>query len=162
VPDAAIGDLVLASHDKMLASDLRISGHVSEAGIAKVVIHNPTSAAVTVATGTVAVLVFPAIGSVSPSDPFTVTWVAVETEAGVAGESYSYAFTPTVVGGIAPYTYAWDFSDGEAADTNETPTQVWARSTWTNPDDIPVTLTVTDDASATAVYSADVTVIFNE
>lgn len=72
VPDAATGDLVLASHDKMLTNDLRISGHVSAAGIAKVVIHNPTSASITVAAGTVAVLVFPAIGTSSgPPAPTT-------------------------------------------------------------------------------------------
>jgi hypothetical protein len=65
VPDAATGDLVMASHDKMGTSDLRISGHVSAAGVAKVVIHNPTSASITVAAGTVAVLVFPAIGTSS-------------------------------------------------------------------------------------------------
>jgi hypothetical protein len=99
---------------------------------------------------------------VAVNEAFSVTWVVADNEGGIAGESFFYEFTPTIVGGTAPYTYAWDFSDGEADDTNEVPTQVWARSTWTNPDDITVTLTVTDATLATAVYSADVTVTFNE
>ena len=161
VPDAAVGDFVIASHDKMLTNDLRIRGHVSAAGTAKVVIHNPTSASVTVAAGTVSVLVFPGLSSSSPG-AFTVTWVVVESEAGAIGESWDYTFTPTIVGGEAPFTYAWNFDDGEADDTNEIPTQVWARASWTNPDDITVTLTVTDNTLATAIYSAAVTVQFNE
>ena len=92
----------------------------------------------------------------------SVTWAVVESEAGAIGESWDYTFTPTVVGGTAPYTYAWDFDDGEPDDTNETPTQVWARAAWTNPDDITVTLTVTDDDGTTAVYTDVVTVQFNE
>jgi hypothetical protein len=161
VPDAAVGDFVMASHSKVLTSELRISGHVSAAGTAKVVIHNPTTASVTVPAGTVSVLVFPALSAVSPG-AFTVTWVVVETEAGVVGESFDYTFTPTIVGGTAPFTYAWNFDDGNPDDTNEIPTQVWDRSTWTNPDDITVTLTVTDATLATAVYSQAVTVTFNE
>ena len=71
VPDAATGDLVLASHDQMLTSDLRITGHVSASGTVTVVIHNPTGATVTVDSGTVSVIVFPTIVvDVTPVDPF--------------------------------------------------------------------------------------------
>ena len=67
VPDATTGDFVMASHDKMLTNGLRISGHISADATAKVVIHNPTSAAITVASGTVSVLVFPSIGTAIPT-----------------------------------------------------------------------------------------------
>ena len=69
VPDAATGDLVLASHDQILTSDLRITGHVSAADTVTVVIHNPTGSTVTVGAGTVAVIVFPFIGFAAPSPP---------------------------------------------------------------------------------------------
>lgn len=59
VPDSDIGDFVLASHDKVLTSALRITGHINADGAARVVIHNPTSASVTVASGTLSVLVLP-------------------------------------------------------------------------------------------------------
>lgn len=59
VPDAAVGDFVIASHDKLVTNALRISGHVSASGTVTVVIHNPTTATVTPASGTLSVLVFP-------------------------------------------------------------------------------------------------------
>jgi hypothetical protein len=61
VPDAATGDYVLASHNQILTSDLRITGHVSASGTVTVVIHNPTAAAVTVGAGTLRVVVFPVV-----------------------------------------------------------------------------------------------------
>ena len=67
VPDATTGDFVMASHDKMLTNGLRISGHISADDTAKVVIHNPTAASITVAAGTVSVLVFPSIGTAIPT-----------------------------------------------------------------------------------------------
>jgi hypothetical protein len=162
VPDATTGDFVMASHSKVLTSELRISGHVSAADTVKVVIHNPTASSVTVASGTARVIVFPHHGiSVDPPASFTVTWVVVESEAGAVGESWDYTFTPTIVGGTAPYTYNWDFGDG-VPDTNEIPTQVWDRGAYSNPDTISVTLTVTDDTTATAVYTDSVVVLFNE
>lgn len=91
-----------------------------------------------------------------------VTWTVEESEAGAIGESWDYTFTPVVTGGTAPYTYAWNFGDGNPDDTNEIPTQVWDRGVYTNPDTISVTLTVTDDAAITAVYTAGVVVQFNE
>ena len=60
VTSAVKADLVTASHDKVLTSALRLTGHVSAAGTVTVVLHNPTASAVTVASGTLSVLVFPA------------------------------------------------------------------------------------------------------
>lgn len=56
VPDSLTTDFVLASHDKVLTNDLRISGNVSADGTVQVVVHNPTAASITVASGTVSVL----------------------------------------------------------------------------------------------------------
>lgn len=67
VTDAAVEDFVMASHDKILTNDLQIAGHVSEAGTVTVVIHNPTSATITVASGTLSVLVFPAKTGAAPT-----------------------------------------------------------------------------------------------
>lgn len=58
VPGAAVGDFVLASHDKMLTSAMMISGHVSATDTVTVVLFNPTIAAIDVDSGTLAVLVF--------------------------------------------------------------------------------------------------------
>jgi len=66
VPDCLTPDFVLASHDKILTNDLRILGNVSADGTVRVVIHNPTSASVTVASGTVAVLVLPGLVRLVP------------------------------------------------------------------------------------------------
>ena len=57
VPDARIGDFVLVSHDKILTSNLLISGHINASGAIRIVIRNPTASSVTVASGTVSVLV---------------------------------------------------------------------------------------------------------
>ena len=73
VANAAVGDFVMASHDKILTNPLRISGHISVAGTATVIIHNPTADSITVAAGTVRVVVFPAIGVNSPTATGTVT-----------------------------------------------------------------------------------------
>jgi hypothetical protein len=59
VPLAAVGDFVAASHDKILTNDLRISGNVYAAGVAQVVIHNPTATDITLPAGIVGVVVFP-------------------------------------------------------------------------------------------------------
>lgn len=60
VPDVAVGDFVMVSYNKILTNDLRLGGHVRAAGTVEVVLHNPTAASVTVASGTVSVLVFTA------------------------------------------------------------------------------------------------------
>lgn len=162
VPDAAEGDFVLASHDQMLTTDLRILGHVSAAGVVTVVMHNPTGATVTVGAGTVSVIVFPFLTGAEPPSEFSVTWTVEESEGGISGESWTYYLTPVVVGGVEPYSFSWDMGDGEPPNTAESPTQVWQRGAFSNPDDITVTLTVTDDTSATADYADTVTVNFNE
>lgn len=66
VPDAEVGDFVLVSHDKVLTSELRITGHINAADTVRVVIHNPTSASVTVASGTLKVLVVPSRAGLLP------------------------------------------------------------------------------------------------
>lgn len=67
VPDATIGDFVMASHDKILTNDIRMSGHINAADTVRVVAHNPTAAGISVASGTLSVLVFLAIGAALPS-----------------------------------------------------------------------------------------------
>ena len=70
VPNAEVADFVTASHDKILTSDLRISGHVSAANTVKVVVHNPTASSVTVPAGTVKVLAFGVVSG-TPVEPPT-------------------------------------------------------------------------------------------
>lgn len=64
-------------------------------------------------------------------------------------------FTPTVIGGLPPYTYSWDFGDGGGTSTLEIPTHVY-----TVPGDYTVTLTVTDndglETSAISPITVDV------
>jgi hypothetical protein len=57
VTSAAVGDYVVASHDKILTSPLAISAHVSAAGVVTVVLYNLTGSSVTPASGTLKVLV---------------------------------------------------------------------------------------------------------
>lgn len=58
VPGAAVGDFVLAAHDKMLTNDMMIVGHVSATDTVKVILFNPTGVAVDLDSGTLRVLVF--------------------------------------------------------------------------------------------------------
>lgn len=58
VPGAAIGDKVLASLSTMVTNDIVISAHVSAANTVRVVLFNPSAAAVDLASGTLSVLVF--------------------------------------------------------------------------------------------------------
>ena len=97
VPDATIGDFVMASHDKMLTNDLSIFGHVEADDTVQVIIFNPTAADVTVASGTVAVLVFPAFGAVLPTSEVngtvfendgTTPWVGGAVSMTVDGEAW--------------------------------------------------------------------------
>jgi len=68
-----------------------------------------------------------------------------------AGESI--AFTDNTTGGEPPYTYQWNFGDGTANATTQSPTHLFATAgTFT------VTLTVTDANGNTGVYNLQVTV----
>ena len=100
-------------------------------------------------------------GEVVPAvSDLDVTWTVFEEEAGIPGESWNYIFTPVVTGGTAPYTYAWDFDDASPS-TAEIPTHVWTQGALPNPATITVSLTVTDDLGATAMFADDVSVTFN-
>lgn len=112
VPDAAVADFVIASHDKILTNDLRIMGHVSAANTAKVVIHNPTSATVTVPAGTVAVLVFPSITGAAPvvAEGATVSG-AVYTEDG--GTTYFPGISVTMTVDGVPWPGGPATTDGD-------------------------------------------------
>lgn len=79
VPDAEKGDFVLVSHDKVLTSALRMTGHINAADTVRVVIQNPTSASVTVASGTLSVLVLPVRHGL---EPFTLLALATNLGAG--------------------------------------------------------------------------------
>lgn len=57
VSGAAVGDFVLASHDKILTSALLLSAHVSAADTVTVVIANFSGGSITPASGTLKVLV---------------------------------------------------------------------------------------------------------
>jgi len=58
VPGAAVGDFVLASHNKILTDDLMISGNVSATDTVQVIIFNPSAGDVDLDSGTLSVLVF--------------------------------------------------------------------------------------------------------
>jgi len=102
VKDAYLKDFVMTSHDKILTSALRISGHVSAANTVKVVIHNPTAASITVASGTLKVAVFPQCSA----------QVSAAVDHATIPATQDLTFTPTVTLGTPPYTYLWDFGDG--------------------------------------------------
>lgn len=67
----------------------------------------------------------------------------------VVNSTDSITFTPTVTPGVPGYTYDWDFGDGSAHDTNETPSHTYSDpatgGTYT------CTLTVTDADAVQAV-----------
>jgi PKD repeat protein len=117
VPDAVAGDFVMASHSKILTNDLRVSANVSAANTAQVVIHNPTSAAITVPAGTVRVIVFPAPGvsggPVSPVASFT--WTK-----GVEDQVIYFTDTSFTAGTIS--SWAWDFGFSNPTDQNPSDT----------------------------------------
>jgi PKD repeat protein len=149
VTDALVGDFVMASHDKILTNDLRILGNVMESGTAQVVLHNPTASSITVPSGTVGVLVFPAIErdvTPAPPDPPTAffTWsVDVFPDTSVDFTDASTAVAPATI-----VSWAWDFGDGVGTSTLQNPTYDYeAGGDWT------VTLTVTDSNGLTDDYS---------
>lgn len=111
VPNAETGDMVLASHSKILTSDLRISGHVSAAGTVTLVIHNPTAASVTVAAGTVRAILFPFRGPGEDYDDlagsFAIDVNGQGATGGTGSETTGWTGTPTITGGSGSFTYAW-------------------------------------------------------
>lgn len=67
----------------------------------------------------------------------------------------SVNFTAKVSGGAAPYSFSWDFGDGQTA----TVTTAYVFHTYSTPGNLTVTLTVTDSLSATGNRSKDITVL---
>lgn len=169
VPDAATGDLVLASHDQMLTSDLRIVAHVSAADTVTVVVHNPTASTVTVAAGTVSVIVFPFIGvdtdpPVAP-DPPVAEFSGVAEASGIVGSGVG-AFTDASTGGTPPYTYSWDFGDDDPGDTSTDQNPSYTYDDSVDPGAIShiftVTLTITDALLQTDDVTHDIEIFFDQ
>ena len=133
VPDAETGDFVMASHDQILTSDLRILANVEADDTVQVVIHNPTAAAVTVASGTVAVIVFESIAATPPDPPVAgFNWSGPIT----GNPIWDVQFTDTSTGTITGWS--WDFGDGIGSSTEQNPLYTYATAgPWT------VVLTVT-------------------
>jgi hypothetical protein len=71
---------------------------------------------------------------------FTAGRVNAETGDGVQ-------FIPEVVGGFAPYSYAWDFGDGK------TSTEANPRHEYNKPGSYTISLTITDDRGNTATQT---------
>jgi hypothetical protein len=103
VPDSVPPDFVMASHDKVLTNDLRISGNVSAEGVVQVVIHNPTAASITVASGTVSVVVLP----IFPPVTFAVVTGVVTLNGSPVADAYVTVLElPATVVGTYPATGA--------------------------------------------------------
>lgn len=68
------------------------------------------------------------------------------------GQPLSVAFTATPQGGSAPYTYTWDFKDGQSA-TQQNPSHSFASA-----GTYAVALTIRDNANANATANVSVTV----
>jgi len=154
VTDAEVADFVMARHDKLLTNDLIIVGHVSADDTVKVVIYNPTTASITVASGTLGVLVFPTNGA-TPGPAADFTWVVASPALDV-----DVQFTDTSSGGTAPYTYAWYFGTGLDTSEDQNPLYTYNKGGGTTIQVFTVTLTITDQNGLTSYVEHDVTVIF--
>jgi len=117
--------MCIRDSDKILTGDLRILGNVMESGTAQVIIHNPTSASVTVASGTVGVLVFPAVeqATAPPVDPPVASFSWSGPITGGEPEILDVQFTDTSTGTID--SWLWDFGDGDTS-TQQHPLHVYA------------------------------------
>ena len=72
---------------------------------------------------------------------------------GVFTTAEPVTFTASITGGKAPYTYAWDFGNGELSTEQEPVITYQVANNYT------VTLTVTDDSETTKTLTADITVV---
>jgi PKD repeat protein len=117
--------MVLASHDKLLTNDLRITGNVAAADTAQVVIHNPTSAAITVPAGTVRALVFPFIGTVTEEEAPPAGSIVASFTWQKAEEDDQVYFTDTSTSDSGIDTWSWDMDEGGPANTNQDPSNVF-------------------------------------
>ena len=60
IPGAAVGDFVDVSLSSMLTNDMQLTGHVSADDTVRVVLFNPTSGSINLASGDLTVLVYKA------------------------------------------------------------------------------------------------------
>jgi PKD repeat protein len=118
-------------------------------------------AADTVASANTTIRVLPPLGTTPPSTNDT----GGNDTGGVAPEPLraqlnldstdipaTYRFEADALGGTAPYTYHWDFGDGQEANVRNT------RHTYENPGNYTATLTVTDATGQTASDNTEVIV----
>lgn len=86
------------------------------------------------------------VGRVTVNGPAVLTATA-SASPGSGPAPLTVAFSGSAAGGTAPYTYAWEFGDG-ASSSSQNPSHTYAAN-----GSYPVTLAVTDAASATATDS---------
>lgn len=83
--------------------------------------------------------------------------ITVSIDVTPGATDYEYDFSAVIVGGVAPYTYVWNFGDGSGTSTSATPTYTYAIP---DADSIySVSLTVTDAEGLTGVCYATVSVM---
>ncbi len=102
---------------------------------------------------------FPAEGTASSYTP------EIQTEAPITSVSFTWYkfllvgnnvnFTAKVFGGTAPFTFAWDFGDGQTTTASTTS----VLHTYAAPGNLTVTLVATDSTPSTRSYSTSVTVL---